>query len=138
MAAAGVILVPGVIAILSLHPYEYVYYNALVNGVGGAYGRYELDYWCTSLREAMAYINSTAQPNSTVAVLRLRSFAAEYARQDLNLIDFHPDPEASTGQPFYIVVCERGMARLAAAPEAPVVWEVERQGASLTAIKWQP
>ncbi len=138
VAAAGVILVPGVIAILSLHPYEYVYYNALVNGVGGAYGRYELDYWCTSLREAMAYINSTAQPNSTVAVLRLRSFAAEYARQDLNLIDFHPDPEASTGQPFYIVVCERGMARLAAAPEAPVVWEVERQGASLTAIKWQP
>jgi hypothetical protein len=35
-----------------LHPYEYIYYNLLAGGVGGAYQRgYEMDYWATSYRE---------------------------------------------------------------------------------------
>jgi hypothetical protein len=35
-----------------LHPYEYVSYNALVGGIAGATGRFELDYWGTSLKES--------------------------------------------------------------------------------------
>ena len=35
-----------------LHPDEYVYYNAFVGGVPGAAGRYKLDYWANSYREA--------------------------------------------------------------------------------------
>ncbi|CAA0113020.1 Uncharacterised protein [Starkeya nomas] len=37
---------------LRLHPYEYVGYNQLVGGTAGAWGRFEGDYWSTSLREA--------------------------------------------------------------------------------------
>ena len=37
---------------MELHPNQYIYYNALVGGVRGANGRYELDYWGTSLAEA--------------------------------------------------------------------------------------
>lgn len=37
----------------ALHPDEYVYYNALVGGVPGAAGRFKLDYWANSYREAM-------------------------------------------------------------------------------------
>lgn len=32
------------------HPHEYVYFNPLVGGLKGAYGRYETDYWGNSLR----------------------------------------------------------------------------------------
>lgn len=39
---------------MALHPNQYIYYNALVGGVRGADGRYELDYWGTSLAEAAA------------------------------------------------------------------------------------
>lgn len=35
-----------------LHPVEYTYYNALVGGVRGAAGRFDLDYWGGSMREA--------------------------------------------------------------------------------------
>lgn len=35
-----------------LHPYEYVAYNELVGGTAGAWGRFEGDYWSSSLREA--------------------------------------------------------------------------------------
>lgn len=37
---------------ISLHPYEYVAYNSIPGGVIGASGRFELDYWDTSLGEA--------------------------------------------------------------------------------------
>jgi hypothetical protein len=39
-------------ALFALHPDEYVYFNALVGGPRGAHGRYELDYWGTSLSDA--------------------------------------------------------------------------------------
>ena len=37
-----------------LHPYEYIYVNRFAGGVAGAYGRYELDYWGSSFKEAAA------------------------------------------------------------------------------------
>jgi hypothetical protein len=35
-----------------LHPYEYTYFNRLAGGVAGAQGRYMLDYWGLSLKQA--------------------------------------------------------------------------------------
>jgi len=35
-----------------LHPYEYIYANRFAGGVAGAYGKYELDYWGSSFKEA--------------------------------------------------------------------------------------
>jgi hypothetical protein len=39
---------------VELHPDEYVYFNDLSGGVKAAQGRFELDYWGTSLAEATA------------------------------------------------------------------------------------
>ena len=51
--AAGVAtyLVIHVGVVAALHPNQYVYYNALVGGVDGAEGRFDLDYWNNSMRE---------------------------------------------------------------------------------------
>jgi hypothetical protein len=37
---------------VALHPDEYVYYNLLAGGLSGAAGRFKLDYWANSYREA--------------------------------------------------------------------------------------
>jgi len=37
---------------IDLHPNQYVYYNALAGDLVGAQGRFELDYWGSSLAEA--------------------------------------------------------------------------------------
>ena len=37
----------------SLHPDEYVYYNAFIGGVGGADGLFKTDYWANSYAEAV-------------------------------------------------------------------------------------
>lgn len=54
LAAAA--LAPTALAMARLHPYEYVYYNALTGGTAGAQGRYELDYWGTSYAEAARWL----------------------------------------------------------------------------------
>ncbi len=38
------------------HPYEYLYYNEIAGGVKGAYGNYELDYWCQTPKAAMKWL----------------------------------------------------------------------------------
>ena len=73
---ALLLLVPGVVGIARLHPYEYVYYNELVGGLQGAEGRFELDYWATGFREAMETINDVAPAKATVAVAGSRQAAA--------------------------------------------------------------
>jgi 4-amino-4-deoxy-L-arabinose transferase-like glycosyltransferase len=35
-----------------LHPYEYTYYNRLAGGIAGAHGRFMLDYWGLSFKQA--------------------------------------------------------------------------------------
>jgi hypothetical protein len=40
------------IEMAKLHPYEYTYFNRIEGGVRGADGRYMLDYWGLSLKQA--------------------------------------------------------------------------------------
>ena len=42
-----------IVTMADLHPYEYIYANRFAGGVNGIYGRYELDYWGTSFKEAV-------------------------------------------------------------------------------------
>jgi hypothetical protein len=58
------VILPGVLGIVRLHPYESIYFNALGGGVSGADGKYELDRWCLSYREATEAVNRLAQPQA--------------------------------------------------------------------------
>ena len=40
-----------------LHPYEYMFYNSLVGGLKGVYGKYETDYWGLAYKEAIIWFN---------------------------------------------------------------------------------
>jgi hypothetical protein len=55
-AAAGLALLAGValpiVDVARLHPYEYTYFNRLAGGTAGAHGRYMLDYWGLSFKQA--------------------------------------------------------------------------------------
>jgi hypothetical protein len=41
-----------IVEMVRLHPYEYTYFNRLAGGVAGARGRYMLDYWGLSFKQA--------------------------------------------------------------------------------------
>ena len=39
------------------HPYYYLYYNPIVGGLNGAYGKYETDYYYHTIREGSEWLN---------------------------------------------------------------------------------
>ncbi len=54
-AATFALIVVGVLwqgwTMVRLHPHQYVYFNSIIGGPAGAQGKYEVEYWATSLRE---------------------------------------------------------------------------------------
>lgn len=52
--------------LLTLHPYEGVFFNCLAGGTAGARERFELDYWGVSLAAAADWLNRNAPAGSRV------------------------------------------------------------------------
>ena len=46
------------VTLIRLHPYEYLFYNSLVGGLEGASRRYDLDYWFSSMPEAIGQLEA--------------------------------------------------------------------------------
>lgn len=126
-------LIPGVLGIISLHPYEYIYYNSFIGGVDGAYDRYDLDYWGISYREAAEYVNSVAPPNATVWVEGPSHLFALFARDDLKI--YSPSEVERAESYNYVVALTRYNFDEITYPEAEVVYQIMRGDAVLSVIK---
>jgi len=130
--AIGLALIPGVLAIMQLHPYETIYYNSLIGGVDGAVGRYELDPWCTSYREAAEFINQIAPVGAYVAVWGPdNAGVATFARDDLILISAERDDIL----PDFAVGCMDGTLNPGFFPQLDGILEIHRGKAVLAVVK---
>jgi hypothetical protein len=154
------VVLPGIIPIFRYHPYEYTYFNSIVGGVSGAYERYELDYWCTSYREAMDVINSNAPKGTAVLVLGPDEAAREFARSDLTVVaedasilildngetvrEFPREDLVSENigsgksEIAYVLTCTSATRGLPHQPDLPVIFEIRRGDAVFTSVKSVP
>ncbi|TFH37775.1 MAG: hypothetical protein E4G99_01560 [Anaerolineales bacterium] len=95
------ILMPGIWGIVSLHPYEYSFFNSLAGGVEGAAGTYDVEYWCTSYREAIEYINEVAPTGAYVFIRRPIYNALYFERPDITLTKDADKYQLAS----YVVIC---------------------------------
>jgi hypothetical protein len=79
------LLLPGIIGVIQLHPYEYIYFNSFAGGVDGAFREYELDYWLIAYRESIEYINENAPQDATVSPYYGADRLPWFTRQDIQL-----------------------------------------------------
>jgi tetratricopeptide (TPR) repeat protein len=56
------------------HPYHYLYYNQLVGGLKGAYGRYETDYYYVSQTKASEWLIGYLQENRIDSVVVMATY----------------------------------------------------------------
>jgi hypothetical protein len=127
--SACLLILPGIVAGIRLHPYEYVYYNSLIQNPNE---RFELDYWAISYREAVEYINAVAPPNTNIMVAGPGQAAELYIREDLTVLS----DDAPTDELFkYAIVTTRYNFDAELYPNAEVVHKIERNGMILTVIK---
>jgi hypothetical protein len=130
-------------SLVRLHPYQYTYFSCLAGGVGGAAGQYETDYWLTSYKEAIEWIEAqpTAADNQPIRVLvaaneNSRWCAAYFASDRLAI-----ETTLTAGQPgdlppgidYYVGTSRAGMD--ANFPQAQTVHKIGRGGATFTTIK---
>jgi hypothetical protein len=81
------ILLPGVLAILQLHPYEYTYYNLFVGGTSNAFRKFETDYWLTCYKDAVKELNAETTEPVTLFVHREAYIARYYANKNITVRD---------------------------------------------------
>ena len=125
------ILLPGLMGIISLHPYSYSYYNSFIGGAAGASGKFEFDPWCTSYREVMTSINDVAPTGSTVAVWGPVSAAAAFARDDLNVYG----TSSGVGTPDFALGCKWALLNSGYFPEMDTVFRVGKLGNTFAIAK---
>jgi hypothetical protein len=129
----GLCLIPNLLGIIALHPYEYIYYNRFIGGVDGAENRFEIDYWVTSYREAAEYVNSVASPNASIWVEGPANLFTPFVREDLKI--YSPN-EAERAESYeYIVAATRYDFDKTSYPDAEIVYKITRGDAVLTVIK---
>ncbi len=133
---AGLMLlcvIPGVYAGVRLHPYEYVYYNTFAGGTGGAYRKYEMDYWATSYREVALWLNEHAAKDSTIWATGPVDVFRLYLRPDLNI---SCTEEAGCGKHYdYAVILARWKAeRTCAGAERSLT--IGREGAVFAIVRY--
>lgn len=130
-------VLPGLFGLARLHPYPYTYYNALAGGVGGAARRFETDYWLTCYREIMQQVNADLAPGATLFVHRQPAIAQAYASQGLTVLRFDPDDD-QTFPGSMLLLSSRTNVDQKVHPEAPILYQVGRDGAVFCVVKRIP
>ncbi len=130
-----IIALPGIYSVARLHPYEYIYYNALVGGTGGAYRKFELDYWGVSFKEITEYMNSTLPEKAKVLVYGPEQTIQQYARSDIQV--YIPEEQPSVTYD-YVAFLTRENLDERRCKGAEIIYSIERRGAILSELKRVP
>ncbi len=128
-------VLPGLLLAVRLHPYEYVYYNALIGGTGGAFRKFEMDYWGTSLKEMTQYINETAPRDARVLVFGPQQIVAHYARSDITAAI--PSEDGDTGYSYAVFLTRENLDQRRC-KGAETIYEIGRRGALFAVLKSIP
>jgi hypothetical protein len=128
------LLLPGLLGILQMHPYEYAYYNAISGGAGKAYRVYETEYWLTCYKEALEWTKVNA-PGVTLHIQREFGLAEYYAAGQ-TLKDLGAETESAILPGDLLLFHTRGDLDLRSTyRKLPVKHEIGRNGAQFCIIK---
>jgi hypothetical protein len=131
------LLLPGIRAIIQLHPYEYTYYNVFIGGTGGAFRKFETDYWLTCYKEALEKYQKINNGRSDIFVKREPYIAAYYADSNTTIRDYRAEfGKIKSGD--LILVNTRSNEDLKTFRDAPVMLTIGRAGADFCYIKKVP
>lgn len=146
LSAFGILTINPIAHSIRNHPYEYVYFNEFEGGIKNAYGKYELDYYYHSLREASDWVIKNAKKDNLtigdkiVVACWHTAPLNYYFRNDTNrfkvsFIRYYERGEADWD---YAIVCNTGIApeqlQNGTFPPKNTVYEVKVDGKTICAV----
>jgi len=136
-ALALVLLAPGIVSIIQLHPYEYTYYNSFIGGTGGVFRHYETDYWLTCYKQAVQEFDRLETEPVNLYVHREPEVAAPYATSNVTVLDERGALNQIKPSDF-VLVDTRSNEDQHDFHGDPIVLSVGRAGATFCVIKKVP
>jgi hypothetical protein len=137
LALAAAVVAPGLLGIVTLHPYEYAYFNSFVGGTGGAFRHYETDYWLACYKEAVEGFNQSVEGPARLFVHREAAVAGPYAKPNVTVLDERGALLTIRSGDFVLVNTRTNEDRQSF-HDAPVLLTVSRAGAVFCVIKRVP
>ena len=132
------IILPSIIPMIQLHPYEYIYYNSFIGGTERASRNFETDYWGTSFKDAAQYLNAVAPYKSSVAIFGPLYVFQNYARPDLRLYNNNNLNTQKMHYTYAVVLSTQLNLDEHDCPNGQVIVTISQGGAILAAIKKLP
>lgn len=142
-ALAGLFLLalafaPTVTALIRLHPYQGIYYNALAGGVSGAADRFPQEYWGSSFLAAAGWLSDHAEPDAVILPRVGGHLLRLHLPDDPRLIADEALPTLPPNQTLYVVYMARrdkydGLTEWVDAHLTPA-HVIEREGAVLLKV----
>ena len=132
----ALLLLPGILGIIRLHPFEYTYYNSFIGGTGTAFREYETDYWLTCYKDAVEALNETQMP-ITLYVHRESYIADFYANENIAVHDLRGALNEVQGGD-YVLVNTRTNEDRRIFRDAPPFIQITRLGALFCTVKKVP
>ena len=130
----SLLLIPGSLIAVQLHPYEYTYYNSLIKWTGGAFRLFETDYWLTCYKEAVETYQADGATPVNIYVKREPYIAAYYAEERIIILDYRTQFSLiSPGD--LVLVNTRSNEDLHTFRDSPSIVTVGRMGADFCYLK---
>ncbi|MBP0021596.1 MAG: hypothetical protein J7647_29085 [Cyanobacteria bacterium SBLK] len=138
---AGTLLCVAIVIfdMVTLHPYEYIYFNRVSGGLKAAQNQYETEYWGLSMRKGIEWLNENVKKDTVVVVPApwMHGLVKPFAESRLtitnleqNFEDLHPEESD-----FYYLAPPRFNWQTKICSERDFVYTVTRQDVSLTRVK---
>lgn len=128
---------PAIIANISLHPYQYAYYNSFTGGTDKAFRQFETDYWLTCYREAVLDFEKQAPQGSQLFVKREPYIAEYYASPNITVRDYRTElKDMQSGD--FLLINTRTNDDEKTLKGAPVFMDTRRGNAIFCVIKQVP
>ncbi len=138
VALVLIFISPAIHANIRLHPYQYIYYNELIGGVGGAFRKMDLDYSGTSFKEAIQYINENSEPTTqTFIIVGPRHLARIYIRPMLKetILGEVDAINPNGSEYYYVLLLTRTNSDMLFCTNGDIVYSIERDNGVLAYIK---
>ncbi|MDB9315176.1 hypothetical protein PN462_18825 [Spirulina sp. CS-785/01] len=126
------LLTPICLDMVTLHPYQGVYFNRLSGGLPNAYGEYDTDYEGVSLQAGIEWLNEQTFNQSEIVLGGPQYIGEILLNPDLTLLDLEILEEDQ--QPdYYLAMPYLNLQQLY--PDCPIIYSVTRQGVPLSIVK---
>ncbi len=130
---ATLFLLTNIFSMISLHPYQYAYFNTLAGEKSKISDNFETDYWLTCYKDALEWMNSKTNSRS-VKVFPYPYVARQYSNLLMTIEDFSSEQKPSG----YLLVSTRSRYDNYIWADKKNLYTVERGGVTYCIVRQSP